>query len=75
MWFTLFAACFKMEAILSSQMLVDFCQTTQHYIPEDKLFTATAVGTSNPTTSISIFHSIYYKRIIFFLGGGELCPK
>jgi hypothetical protein len=55
MWFNLFAVGFMMEAIFSSEMLVNFHQTTECYIPENKLFIGTAMRTSNPTSSITSF--------------------
>jgi hypothetical protein len=39
----------KFEAICSSETSVDFRQTAQRYIPEDIIFTTTALRTSNPT--------------------------
>jgi hypothetical protein len=48
-----YSSILKMEAICSSETLVDFHPTTRRYIPEDiTLFLATAVRTSNSTVHI-----------------------
>jgi hypothetical protein len=70
MRFALFAACFKMEAIFSSQMPVDFHQNTQHYISEDKTLHNHCYENLKSNNFSIIVHSLY-NRMIFL---GELCP-
>jgi hypothetical protein len=56
-WFMLvsclaFSSTLKMAATCSTKMSVDFHQTAQHYIPEEKTFHTTAVKMSNCTTTV-----------------------
>jgi hypothetical protein len=49
----------KMEAICSSETLVDFQQTTFHYIPEDNTLHNHAARTSNPTNIIIVYKNCF----------------
>jgi hypothetical protein len=48
------AATLKMKVTYFSKTSVAFQQTAQHYIPEDKFFRITAIGTNIPQTSWKI---------------------
>jgi hypothetical protein len=45
----------KLEAIFSSELSVDFQETTRRYIPEDSTLHNTSVGTSNHTIFKKVF--------------------
>jgi hypothetical protein len=48
----------KMEAVCSSETSVDFCQTSQRYIPEDLASIVFSVRTQNPTIQLKVSNAI-----------------